>query len=226
MAVEVHPLVLLVSFAAALLAPTLTVYLLLAYRLETGLEEVRNELREHAAREGERVEAILADLEPTASSAPSPVRGDPTPAAEGTPPALPGPGPQYLIVDDSGTVRDAVEELLVQEGVEPQRIHAAATASEALELVRERRPEVVLLDADLPDMDGLDVAEELGSIASDVAIVAISDLDRKDSLARALEERACRYVEKPVNQDDIADLDELIAQHAGPGRDPETPEPD
>lgn len=236
MAVEINPLVLLGAFAASLLAPTLTVYLLLAYRLESGLQEVREELtheaaqlrrdlEEHAAGERERVEDVVSELVgtggalggtgPTAPSASQEVFAGP-----------PQEDPAYLVVDDSGSVLKAVERFLVEEGVDAERIITAANASEALEIFREHRPEIVLLDVELPDLDGDTVARQIQALDPEVRIVAITSLDPDDPRVRALQELADEHLRKPVERGDVADLDKSVAPWVTPRDDPENPEPE
>jgi DNA-binding response OmpR family regulator len=60
-----------------------------------------------------------------------------------------------LVVDDDPALRESLEELLHQQGY---RVLTAADGEEALRLVREKRPDLVVLDVVLPAMDGFRVA--------------------------------------------------------------------
>jgi DNA-binding NarL/FixJ family response regulator len=77
-----------------------------------------------------------------------------------------------LIVDDHAPFRAAARALLEAGGFEV--VGEAADGAEALVGVAELRPEVVLLDIQLPDIDGFSVAEQLESGGSSAAIVLIS----------------------------------------------------
>jgi CheY-like chemotaxis protein len=69
--------------------------------------------------------------------------------------------PTVLIVDDHGAFRTSARALLQAEGFDV--IGEATDGAEAVEAVAVMRPEIVLLDIQLPDVDGLAVAEQLAT---------------------------------------------------------------
>jgi DNA-binding NarL/FixJ family response regulator len=77
-----------------------------------------------------------------------------------------------LIVDDHPAFRSAAHALLEEAGF--RVVGEAADGTSALEAVRELRPEIVLLDVQLPDLDGFAVAEQLAAHAEPPAIVFTS----------------------------------------------------
>jgi DNA-binding NarL/FixJ family response regulator len=83
-----------------------------------------------------------------------------------------------LIVDDHPSFREQARRLLEAEGYEV--VGEAAGAEAALRACRELRPDLVLLDVQLPDGDGFDVAAQLGSNGGPPAIVLVSSRDRFD----------------------------------------------
>ena len=80
--------------------------------------------------------------------------------------------PTVLIVDDHAEFRASASELLVAEGFDV--IGAADDAARAVELVVRLRPQVVLLDVQLPDRDGFAVAARLAREAQPPQVVLIS----------------------------------------------------
>ena len=80
-----------------------------------------------------------------------------------------------VIVDDHSEFRRAAGALLEAEGFEV--IGEASDAAEAFEAVSRLRPQVVLLDIQLPDIDGLSVAERLADGPDPPAVVLISSRD-------------------------------------------------
>ena len=76
-----------------------------------------------------------------------------------------------LIVDDDHESREALRELLRTWGHE---VDVAADGCEAITLALERRPEVVLLDLGLPDLDGQDVARRIRAAGNPPAIIALT----------------------------------------------------
>jgi DNA-binding NarL/FixJ family response regulator len=83
-----------------------------------------------------------------------------------------------LIVDDHPSFRASARMLLEAEGYDV--IGEAADGHSALEAVRTLHPDVVLLDVQLPDIDGIEVAERLTANGSGPAIVLTSSRDLAD----------------------------------------------
>jgi DNA-binding NarL/FixJ family response regulator len=80
--------------------------------------------------------------------------------------------PTVLIVDDHAAFRQATAALLEAEGF--RVVGEAANGEEAIRAVAQLRPDVVLLDIQLPQLDGLEVAERLAARPDPPAIVLIS----------------------------------------------------
>jgi DNA-binding NarL/FixJ family response regulator len=80
-----------------------------------------------------------------------------------------------LIVDDHPTFRASARLLLESEGFEV--VGEAADGAEAVRAAASLRPEIVLLDIQLPDLDGLAVAEQLAAVSDGPAVVLISSRD-------------------------------------------------
>jgi DNA-binding NarL/FixJ family response regulator len=81
-------------------------------------------------------------------------------------------GGTVLIVDDHAPFRSAARALLEAAGFDV--VGEAGDGASALSATRELRPEIVLLDVQLPDLDGFAVAERLGADAAPPAIVLTS----------------------------------------------------
>jgi DNA-binding NarL/FixJ family response regulator len=86
-----------------------------------------------------------------------------------------GMRPTVLIVDDHAAFRGSARALLQAEGFDV--IGEAANGAAAVEAVAVLRPEIVLLDIQLPDLDGLAVAEQLAAAPDPPAVVLISSRD-------------------------------------------------
>jgi DNA-binding NarL/FixJ family response regulator len=80
-----------------------------------------------------------------------------------------------VIVDDHAEFRRAAGALLAAEGFDV--VGEASDAAQALDAVSRLRPQVVLLDIQLPDVDGLSVAEQLAEGPDPPAVVLISSRD-------------------------------------------------
>ena len=99
-----------------------------------------------------------------------------------------------LIVDDHAGFRASARELLEAEGFEV--VGEAEDAESAVEAARRLRPDVVLLDIQLPDADGVEVSRRIESENGRPEIVLVSSRDAS-YLGRALAEcPACGFIQK------------------------------
>lgn len=87
-------------------------------------------------------------------------------------------GPRLLIVDDSASFRAFARRLLALDGFDV--VGEAADGASGLRAVRDLRPDVVVLDVQLPDADGFSVAEALAATAGGPAVVLVSSRSRDD----------------------------------------------
>jgi len=83
-----------------------------------------------------------------------------------------------LIVDDHPSFRASARTLLEAEGYEI--VGEAENGAAALQAVKELKPDLVLLDVQLPDMDGFQVAVQLGELVDPPAVVLTSSRDSAD----------------------------------------------
>jgi two-component system nitrogen regulation response regulator NtrX len=103
-----------------------------------------------------------------------------------------------LIVDDEGDIRESLEGILREEGY---LVTTSATATEALELLRDVDYDVVLLDIWLPDRDGLETLGEIRKLesASVPEVVIISGHGTIEAAVRATKLGAYDFLEKPLS---------------------------
>ena len=80
---------------------------------------------------------------------------------------------------------------------------AAHSGREGLSLFFSHNPDLVLLDLGLPDMDGLEVLEQLGDLPQEVPVIIISARDRESEKVRALDMGADDYVVKPFGVSEL-----------------------
>ena len=99
-----------------------------------------------------------------------------------------------LIVDDHAAFRASARALLQAEGFDV--VGEAADGAGAVEAVAVLRPEIVLLDIQLPDLDGLAVAERLAAGQDAPAVVLISSRDAAAYGPRLHEARARGFIPK------------------------------
>jgi CheY-like chemotaxis protein len=85
--------------------------------------------------------------------------------------------PRALIIDDSDAFRASARSLLEAEGF---AVSEAATGSAGIQTALDERPELVLLDIQLPDLDGFEVGERLARLERPPAVVLTSSRDGAD----------------------------------------------
>jgi len=106
---------------------------------------------------------------------------------------------RILIAEDSKTERLILQSLLKQEGYP---VYVARDGREAIETYQEVKPDIVLLDAVMPNMDGFEAAKIIKQLAADefVPVIFITSLNDVDSLARCIEVGGDDFLTKPFNQ--------------------------
>jgi two-component system, OmpR family, KDP operon response regulator KdpE len=125
-------------------------------------------------------------------------------------------GPTVLIVEDDGETRAALVRELSARGY---RVSEAGDGNSALARWESRRPDVVLLDLGLPDMDGLDIVRRIRREAT-TPIVILSGRYEEREKVEALERGADDYVTKPFGVDELnARLRVALRRAAGPAAD-------
>jgi two-component system KDP operon response regulator KdpE len=105
-----------------------------------------------------------------------------------------------LVVDDDHLLHRTIDRAASDAGVEV--IHAM-TGGEAVPLTVERKPDVILLDIGLPDIDGRDVLAQLKALpeAANIPIIMYSSHGEHEHRLSALQLGAENYVEKPFDPD-------------------------
>jgi chemosensory pili system protein ChpA (sensor histidine kinase/response regulator) len=110
--------------------------------------------------------------------------------------------PTVLIVDDSLTVRKITSRLLTREGY---TVLTAKDGVDALQVIAERAPDVILLDIEMPRMDGFELTKTLKNDAkhAHVPIVMITSRTADKHRARAKELGVDLYLGKPYQEEEL-----------------------
>lgn len=99
-----------------------------------------------------------------------------------------------LIIEDEKTIRNFICRALT---ASDYKVIPAGTGKEGITLFFSHRPDLVLLDLGLPDMDGLNVLEQITGSSQEIPIIIISARDRESEKVTALDMGADDYVVKP-----------------------------
>jgi DNA-binding NarL/FixJ family response regulator len=109
---------------------------------------------------------------------------------------------RVAVVDDHPIVRDGIVANL-QDASDIAVAGSAGSAAEALALVRRERPDLVLLDLELPDRSGLELIPELKAALPELRIVVFSAYGGEERVAAALSRGADSYVLKGTPSDEL-----------------------
>ena len=109
---------------------------------------------------------------------------------------------RVLIVDDIPETRDHLTKLLGFE-VDIEVVGAAASGGEALDLAARLGPDIVLMDINMPDMDGIAATEKLSTAAPMSSVIMMSVQGEADYLRRSMLAGAREFLVKPFSSDEL-----------------------
>jgi DNA-binding NarL/FixJ family response regulator len=122
---------------------------------------------------------------------------------------------RLLIADDHAVVRTGLEHLAATfEDVE--LVGAAADGEEAVRLCAERDPDVVLMDLEMPVLDGIEATRRIAEAHSDVAVVVLTSFSDREQILRALDAGAVGYVLKDAEPEELAKAVRAAARGEAP----------
>ncbi len=107
---------------------------------------------------------------------------------------------KILIVDDQPSVRFGLRNLLETEGY---RVLEAETGAQALDLITEQSPQLILLDLRLPDTDGLALLPRIRAIDDEAPVIILTAHGTIEAAIRALKSGAENFLTKPFNADGL-----------------------
>jgi pilus assembly protein CpaE len=109
---------------------------------------------------------------------------------------------RVLVVDDIPETRDHLTKLLGFES-DIDVVGSASSGREAVEMAVRLSPDVVLMDINMPDMDGIAATEQLSATAPGVAVVMMSVQGEADYLRRSMLAGAREFLVKPFSSDEL-----------------------
>jgi CheY-like chemotaxis protein len=120
-----------------------------------------------------------------------------------------------LVVDDEVNLCRILDAKLSRSGYEVMTVHDGL---QAVEKVRERRFDLVLLDLILPKLGGVEALERIRKIDSDLPVIVMTACENSDALARAQDQGVAAFVSKPFDLDRLV---HLVQTASAGGRTPE-----
>ena len=121
---------------------------------------------------------------------------------------------KVLYADDDKLLHRVVSHKLTKEGYE---VASAYNGLEVFEMAEAERPDVLILDAMMPEMDGFSVLEEWSqrSDLSGIPVIMLTARNREEDLVEALENGAVDYLTKPFSPVELAARVKKVIKQSG-----------
>ncbi|MFZ0444213.1 MAG: response regulator [Bacillus sp. (in: firmicutes)] len=114
---------------------------------------------------------------------------------------------KVLIVDDQYGIRILLNEVLQKEGYDT---YQAANGLQALEIVQENVPDLILLDMKIPGMDGIEILKRVKALYPDMKVIIMTAYGELDMIQEAMDLGAITHFAKPF---DIVDIREAVKKY-------------
>ena len=126
---------------------------------------------------------------------------------------------RVLIVDDAALARRIMRNALLAAGHEVAG--EASTGSGAVREYEAHRPDLVMMDVTMPEMDGLEASKRILLVDSGARIVMVTSINREDVVRESLRSGASGYLVKPYNPEKLLRaVDRALTQDRGPTPNP------
>ena len=87
----------------------------------------------------------------------------------------------------------------------------ANNGKDGLNKYKTNKPDIVITDISMPELNGLEMISEIRKLSSTVPIIILSAFSEKDKLFKAIDMSVCKYLVKPIDVDELLDVIEQIA---------------
>ena len=114
---------------------------------------------------------------------------------------------KILVVDDQFGIRILLNEVLQKEGYDT---YQAANGLQALEVLNDHVPDLVILDMKIPGMDGIEILKRMKVLQPDIKVIIMTAYGELDMIQEAMDLGAITHFAKPF---DIDDIRKAVAKH-------------
>lgn len=113
---------------------------------------------------------------------------------------------RLLVADDEALIRRGIQQLIDWKSLGIQEVYEAENGEEALRIVETFRPEIVLLDINMPKIDGLSVAKKIKILSPETKIAIITGYNYFDYAQSAIKIGVEDYILKPVSKQEVSEI--------------------
>ena len=117
---------------------------------------------------------------------------------------------KIVLVDDSDFSRSMIKKMLSDAGF--QVVGEAHSAEKAMEVIRDKKPNIVITDIVMPSISGIELTEKINKTFDHIAIVVISSLSQEHIVLEAIGAGASDFLTKPINQEQLIDSIQKISK--------------
>jgi len=122
---------------------------------------------------------------------------------------------RLVVADDHSVVRAGLEQLVATfDGVE--LVGSAADGAAAVALCADLRPDVALMDLEMPQLDGIEATERIVSAAPETKVVVLTSFSDRERILSALDAGAAGYILKDATPDEVLDAVRAAARGESP----------
>lgn len=116
---------------------------------------------------------------------------------------------KVLVIDDEPQITEIIETFLSNSGYE---VHVTNIATDGLKLAKQLKPDVILLDIMMPDIDGYSLCNDLKSDNDTAAIpvVFLTGKDRNDDMGRSFKAGGDMFIKKPFSCERLLEILNII----------------
>lgn len=116
------------------------------------------------------------------------------------------------IVDDSDFSRSMIKKFVADAGFDV--VGEAPSAEKALEMIRDKKPNIVITDIVMPEISGIELTEKINKSFNEVSVIIISSLSQEHIILEAIGAGAADFISKPIQKEQLIDSITKIAIQA------------
>jgi two-component system chemotaxis response regulator CheY len=115
---------------------------------------------------------------------------------------------KIVVVDDSDFSRSVIVKMLKE--AEFNVVGEASSASSAMQVIKDKKPHVVITDIVMPEISGIELTEKINQDYDDTYVIVVSSLSQEHVVLEAIGAGAADFISKPINSQQLIDSLEKI----------------